>query len=186
MKHLLKIIFLLSLFINIYFIFIKITLYKAKQNFTVPFLIKDVSKKDGVDFLMNRIRKENPKLLPKKYYLINIWDIMCAPCIKEIPILDSLAYNIQRKDIGYIFLTENGNKIIFDLIKRKKIKVDNFVFMNDANDYISSVLKEKNVKNKSYPIQLIINKNGEIKYFDGGVIKTSNDTTLINIINKLP
>ncbi len=187
MKFVVRIALPISLIFNVYF------LYQVYENYQFHkitsnnlFSIKKISFPSGTNYLLNRLKKEQPQLINKNYIFINIWNIGCGPCIKEMPILDSLSLNINRKDIGYVFLTENSKDLITSFLKRKKIITENFVFINDANDYISSVLNEKGIKNKAYPIQLIIDKNGTIIHFDRDIIKNSKDTALINLIENLP
>ena len=97
----------------------------------------------------------------------------------------SLIENIGRNDIGCIHLTENGNALVNKFLKQKKITLRNFVFMNDGNDYILSLLKQQNIKNKSYPMQLILNDKGEIQYFGGSFIQSSKDSILLSEFKKL-
>ena len=77
-----------------------------------------------------------------KTIFINFWATWCKPCIKEMPLLDSLADNINRQDIGYIYITENGDKSINQFREKHKINSRNFIFINDADIYISSILKD--------------------------------------------
>jgi thiol-disulfide isomerase/thioredoxin len=149
--------------------------------------IKKVSKKEGNSFLFSKIKNSySEKLNNKKYYFLSIWNILCRPCIKEMPLLDTLADNISRKDIGYIFLTENGESIINEFRKKHNINSRNFNYINDADIYISSILESHNLKNRVYPIQLIIDNEGNIKYFQLGAFESSKDSPVINCAKKLP
>jgi thiol-disulfide isomerase/thioredoxin len=166
--------------------------YKMIQNekltklFIKNFNIKDVSTLDGSNFLLEKIRTSGDKSLKnKKYYFISIWNTMCKPCIKEMPMLDTLAMTINREDLGYIYLTENGDKMINEFRKNHTINSRNFSFINDADNYISSILKSHNLKNRQYPIQIIIDSVGNIKHFQIGTIESSKDTVILNCVKKL-
>lgn len=187
MKSIIKIGLPISLLLNIWFLYKIYQNYQFRTTFSSHiFSVKKISLDSGTSYLLNRIKKEQPNLVNKKYLFINIWNIGCGPCIKEIPTLDSLSLKIKRKDVGFVFLTENGEKLIASFLKRKQINVQNFVYINDANDYISSILNSKGLKSKSYPIQIIIDKKGNIKYFSRDVVKSSKDSMLIKVIDKLP
>lgn len=149
--------------------------------------IKNVGLNQGNIFLFKKIKELSPEYQKsKKYYFISIWNTLCRPCVKEMPLLDSLADNINRKDLGYIFITENGDKSINQFREKHKINSRNFIFINDADTYISSVLNEKKIKIRQYPIQLIINKNGSIIYCQTGTIDSPKDSTILRAIKNLP
>ena len=159
---------------------------KLTKLFIKNFNIKDVSTLDGSNFLLEKIRTSGDKNLKnKKYYFISIWNTMCKPCIKEMPMLDTLAMTINREDLGYIYLTENGNKMINEFRKKHKLNSRNFSFINDADIYISSILKSHNLKNRQYPIQIIIDSVGNIKHFQIGTLESSKDTIILNCVKKL-
>ncbi len=148
--------------------------------------IKDISLKEGESFLFQKIKGIHPEYeKTKNYYFISIWNTLCRPCIKEMPLLDSLADNINRKDVGYLFVTENGEKIITQFREKHKISSRNFKFVNDADIYISSILKSHNLESRQYPIQLIIDNKGDIKYFQVGTIESVNDSLIMNCIKHL-
>ena len=159
---------------------------KSIERIMGNFNIKNVSTIDGSSFLLEKIRMSDDKSLKnKKYYFISIWNTMCKPCIKEMPMLDTLAMTINREDLGYIYLTENGNKMINEFRKKHNINSRNFSFINNADNYISSILKSHNLKNRQYPIQIIIDSVGNIKHFQIGTIESSKDTVILNCVKKL-
>lgn len=186
MKFILRVLLPISLIVNVFFLTIYYQKYKTKKENESLYPSKENAKTDGTAYLKKRIISEYPELISKKYYFINIWNLVCGPCIKEMPILDSLANHIDREKIGCVFLTENGDKVVGDFLKRKKRNLNNFTFINDAGYYISSIMTLKRSEVTPYPIQLIIDVNGNIKYFASGTIQSTNDTTLINLMNRLP
>jgi thiol-disulfide isomerase/thioredoxin len=187
-RKLIYIIFFLSLSCNVYVVYDYCQRLQEKylaDAFIENVKIKNISLKEGDDFLFEKIKSSYPELKNKKYYFISIWNTMCGPCIKEMPLLDSLADTINRNDFGFIFLTENGDKMIREFIERRKISSKNFNFINDADVYISSILQSHHLKTRQYPIQLIIDINGDMKYFKTGTIETTSDSLVINCIRGL-
>ena len=148
--------------------------------------VKNISLKNGSDFLFEKIKTSYPEYQKtKKYYFISIWNTLCGPCIKEMQLLDSLADNIDRKDFRYIFVTENSDNMINQFLKKRNISSKNFSFINDADIYISSILKSHNLKTRQYPIQLIIDDKGAIKYFQIGVFESSTDSVVMKCVKDL-
>jgi thiol-disulfide isomerase/thioredoxin len=186
MKFILRILLPISLIVNVYYGSFYYQQYKMREANKSMFPSKENAREDGMIYLKKRIMKDYQQLASKKYYFINIWNLVCGPCIKEMPMLDTLVTNINRTKIGCIFLTENGDKVVNDFLKRRKHVPVNFSFINDADYYISSVMSQKESQVTSYPIQLIVDPEGNILYFASGAIQNANDTTLINFMNRLP
>lgn len=189
LRKLIYLIFIISIGCNIYVAF---DYYRRLQDkrFGEAFIentkLKNIGLGQGNDFLFNKIKNLYPEYQKnKKYYLISIWNILCKPCVKEMPLLDSLADNANRKDLGYVFLTENGDKTITQFLQKHHISSKNFIFLNDADTYISSVLKSHNLKNRQYPIQLIIDNKGNEIYFQIGTIDSSKDSLVLNCIKNM-
>lgn len=189
MKKIAYILFSISVLLNIYYTF---DYYKTLQNqeFAKIFIentkIKNVSMEEGNTFLFEKLDFVLPKHSAKrKYYFISIWNTLCKPCLKEMPLLDSLAEKINRPDISYIYLTENNYDLVHKFRKVRNLNSKNFVFINDADLYISSVLKKHNMNVRQYPIQIIIDSNGNEKYFQIGAIEKSDFLRLINICKSI-
>ncbi len=193
MKRSLKIIItllVLSFGLNIYYIIDYFEFVKRKKeleqimNFNKE--IKNISYKTGTDFLLHKIEQTNPiAFKKKKYYFISVWNVICVPCIKEMPLLDTLTENINNDNVGYIYATENGDKMITEFIKKRKLSLKYFTFINYADPFISALLKEKKLKNRQYPIQLIIDKFGKILYFKIGTIESANDSEILKLTKTL-
>ncbi len=176
----------ISIGFNIYFIYSFYQGYQYRKVFEESMRGRYNKISDGTAYLLDRIAREQPQLLDKKYYFISIWNMTCGPCIKEMPTLDSLAALIPRKDIGYIHLTENGNKLVQAFLKRKQLSPRQFVYMNDGNDYIMALIRSQGMKGKGYPLQVIIDRQGKLKHFGGGYIRQANDSALNAVIKALP
>lgn len=182
-------IFMLSIGCNIYIAYHyynRLQQRKFSEAFIENHKIKDITSSQGKNYLFNKIDSLYPNYeKTKKYYFISIWNTLCKPCIKEMPLLDALANNINRKDFAYLYITENGNNLINQFRKKHKIDSKNFIFINDADIYISSILKTLHLKNRQYPIQLIINNNGDILFNQIGAFESSKDSSILNSIKRL-
>lgn len=186
MKIIFGAILLISVGFNAYFIHDYFQAELFKDSMTAVMEGRYDNLPDGTNYLLKRISGEQPQLSQKNYYFISIWNIACGPCIKEMPTLDSIADQIDRKDIGYIYLTENSDVMIRGFLKRKNISSRNFVYINDANDYIMALMRSQGIKGKGYPVQVILDKHGNVLHFGGGYVESVRDTTLRSQMNALP
>jgi len=185
-KTVFRIALAISLGFNIYFIYTFYQGYRFAKVFDASMQGRYDNISDGTAYLLGRIAREQPQLLGKKYYFLSIWNMACGPCIKEMPVLDSLAALIPRKDIGYIHLTENSDRLVQAFLKRRQLSPKQFIYMNDGNDYIMALIRSQGLKGKGYPLQAIISSKGELKYFAGNYIQHVNDSTLHAVIGALP
>lgn len=94
-----------------------------------------------------------------KYIVINWWATTCAPCIQEMPGLNSLVEK-YKSNPEVVFLA-----IAFD----KKEKVENFLKSKKFN-YIQTVGNNETAKlfGKSYPKNIIVNPQGIISFYSEG------------------
>ena len=148
--------------------------------------VGDVKWGKGLQMFNDSVKKKYPELKTKKYFYINMWAMFCHPCIKEMPWLDSLSGTIDRKDVAYIFLAGESDKATNSLIERKKFKIKNFVYLNNMNDFISSVYNEQKKKSVVYPTVLIIDAKGKIYHSSTGAFANRNEAKeFVDMINKL-
>jgi thiol-disulfide isomerase/thioredoxin len=148
--------------------------------------VGDVTWGKGLGMFNDSLKTKFPELSGKKYYYINMWALFCHPCIKEMPWLDSLAGTIERKDVAYIFLQGNSDKSTNDLLERKKFKIKNFVYLNNMEDFISSVYNEQKKKSVVFPTVLIIDSKGKIYHSSKGAFENRNEAKeFVDLIEKL-
>jgi peroxiredoxin len=103
-----------------------------------------------------------------------------------MPWLDSLAGTIERKDVAYIFLANNSDKSTNDLLERKKFKIKNFIYLNNMEDFVSSVYNEQKKKSVVYPTVLIIDAKGKIYHSSTGAFSNFNEAKeFVDLIGKL-
>jgi thiol-disulfide isomerase/thioredoxin len=148
-------------------------------------VIDKITWSEGLKSFVSRLKAKDKTVARKKYYYVNVWATWCGPCVKEIPWLDSLAGTL-KKDVGYVFVSDQSDKGVTDFIKRKKYNVKNFVFLNDMNDFVSGICNEKKITSKSYPMVLIIDNKGKIlHYSDGAYGDVKEAKEFVDMINKL-
>lgn len=191
MKWFIGIALVVSLGVNIYFTVEEITL---QRNLEFGKLVNknlgggkltNTTWKQGLELFTKALKTKNRSLLNKKYYYINIWASFCAPCIREMPWLDTIADTL-RKDVGYVFLSDMSDEVADKCIKRKNFTINNFVFLNDMNEFVSAICNERGVKNKAYPMVLILSNKGELLHYSVGAYGNVREAAgFAEIINRL-
>ncbi|MEC5173964.1 TlpA disulfide reductase family protein [Chryseobacterium nepalense] len=113
------------------------------------FPIEEYKDKDGKNFDSNYLKGKNT--------LINLWFINCAPCIKEIPILNELKESFPNAN--FIAITHDPlDKVNNFLLKR------NYTFyqVTDAGKQLQSYLMVQR-----FPMSFILDKEGKIREITG-------------------
>jgi thiol-disulfide isomerase/thioredoxin len=182
-----KILLAVSIGFNVFFVWAVIRIHNNKvKSEEFGGVINHTTWTRGLESFVTKLKEKDESLANKKYYFINVWVTWCIPCVIEIPRLDSLAGTLN-KDVAYVFVSDQTDKIISDCIKRKKYNINNFVFINDMNDFVSGICNERTVTEKSYPINLIADNKGNIYFFSIGTFETVQEVKgLASIINRLP
>jgi thiol-disulfide isomerase/thioredoxin len=64
--------------------------------------------------------------VPGKAKVVNVWATWCAPCIGEMPILNSVAKAYASKDVTFVAVSvdENGPADVDPVLKRGRVKID--------------------------------------------------------------
>ena len=68
------------------------------------------------------------KSLQGKVVVINFWFRECAPCVEEIPFLDSIQQHFKNKNVVFIGISSNSKESIIEFTKEK-----NFSYKMIAN-----------------------------------------------------
>ena len=152
MKRVFKIGFILSLSINVFFIIEEFFKRKSKElehvkNNVMGLELSNTNWEHGLELFTQKLREKDTALLNKKYYYISTWTNWCKPCIREMPWLDSIA-GALNKDVGYFFVTELSDELAEKCMERTKYHIENFIYLNDLNTFISAICNEKGTKNK--------------------------------------
>lgn len=133
--------------------------------------------KDGFGTLKKRVKSR------KKYIFASTWANFCLPCLKEMPMLDSLAGMFNNIDL--VFVTDVNDSIATNCLKKRKIVLKNSRSLNDMNDFISSVCNEAKIITKSYPMHIIMDTTGNVVYFSAGAFgNIAAARPLIDALNK--
>lgn len=189
MKYILGICLLLSLSLNVYLIVDDIRITQSQEfgqlvNKSMGIGISKTKWTQSLKIFQTKLTEEHKPMLGKKYYYINIWTSWCAPCIREMPWLDSLAGNL-RKDVGYVFVTELSDVVANKVIHGKNYNLKNFIFLNEMNDFVSGICNEQGIKNKVYPMVLILSNKGKVLHYSVGAYSNKNEASgFADLINK--
>lgn len=186
MKKTLLILFTISIMFNLFYLAKSFLANKHENEIRSLYIVKPISKSDGLNNLKQQLSNLNPNLLHKNYF-IQIWDtIRCSEnSINYMLQLDSIALNISNNNLCFLFISEMENNHINNYINNHNIKFKKFILLNNVGDFISSIYFQKNQKFKKSSSQFIINKDGDITYYKTSLfIDPLNDKLLIRNINK--
>lgn len=94
----------------------------------------------------------------KKLTMINIWGTFCKPCIDEMPTLQELYKEYEKKGVNVIGVVADGdtNEIkAFEILKKTKVEFTNLI-PNEKfqKDFVS--------KTNAVPVTVFLNSKGEI------------------------
>ena len=107
---------------------------------------------DVADMNNNRIRTKD---LKGKINIINFWFKACAPCVAEIPDLNTLAKKYKNNEINYLAITTDSSSEIVDFLKKHPF---DFTIIPNGND----LFRKKFQLMWAYPFTIITNKNNVI------------------------
>lgn len=109
---------------------------------------------------------------------INFWFTNCPPCIKELPLLQSL-YQEFKNDYNFIAITFDSNEKVSSFIEKHEF---DFTHLINAKNYIDDL------DISMYPVSVFLDTKGIVKYSDEGY-QINNSRDLDNkkkeIISKL-
>lgn len=101
--------------------------------------------------------------------LINLWFIGCRGCIEEMPALNLLKSKYKDK-VNFIALTFDKNEEVSKFLNKKAF---DFTHLTDNKELIEEI------GTKPYPENIFIDKNGFIKYIEGGIGSGDNLNSVI-------
>ena len=151
---------------------ITIIMRDDKNNYFDPY--SEPKKLIGKHFPIENFKNANKKQYSKNYLkekptFINFWFTRCLPCIEEIPIMNNLKDKYGDK-VNFLAITYENKTAVDDFLKKKNIKFQ----------HITNSKKEiENLKYSSYPTNLILDKNGNVKYVYGEISSFQDDIELI-------
>lgn len=195
MKKFLYLLFTFSLGLNVSFIIKKMAVSKKFNAHQSLFLIKDISHKEGFKTYRDKIGSDNIKT-----NIIYFWDSLnFDQCKSGMRQLDSFASIRGKYSFNYIFATEMEEAAANGFLRRKGIEYKIFKIMGDADDFISGVynekpapsdmyfmgdkqIKPKKFGNKRKGYYLLMDKSGEILYYNYRFVLPLQDPQFINKI----
>ena len=151
---------------------ITILMRDDKNNYFDPY--SEPKKLIGKHFPIENFKNSKQKQFSKNYLkgkptFINFWFTRCLPCIEEIPMMNNLKEKYGDK-VNFIAITYENKKSVDDFLKKKNI---NFQHITNSKKEID------NLKYSSYPTNLILDKNGNLKYVYGEISDFQDDIELI-------
>ncbi len=167
--RLIVILIVLSILINIKLITKEYHYFKWKSLMTKTF--------SSISINNNKLDKEIKNFSNNKkykYLYFSSWETFCSPCIKEMPLLDSIFSKYNSK-IACYFISD----ITKDTAIKKRLKIKHFEFLYSQNNIISAIHNHFSIKTKTYPLNLLIDTNLKIYYFSNSAIESKEKIKLI-------
>ncbi|WP_047419097.1 TlpA disulfide reductase family protein [Cellulophaga sp. Hel_I_12] len=91
--------------------------------------------------------------------MINFWFTKCAPCIDEMPVLNTI-YDQYKNDINFVAITYESKETVSAFLKKYPFKFKHLV---DAQSFTDSL------ELKAYPLNLFLDANGVLQYIENGI-----------------
>ncbi len=106
--------------------------------------------------------------------ILNFWFTSCAPCIKEMPVLNALVDSFAGKPVSFYAFTYEKTDEVENFLKKKQFKFNHAV---DAKSIIDKLGVSQ------YPLTIILDKKGLVRYISQSEIITYEQ--IKNQINRL-
>lgn len=152
--------------------------YRSAINNTFTELLKFGNGDPAQDFIFTN--KDNKKIhlnsFKGKVIYIDLWATWCGPCIEEFPYLNPLKEKYKNRDIVFITLSIDDNKILWkkSLIKLKATEIQGIIDRRKLEDY----------RVISIPRIIIITKDFKIAAMAGALPSNNNiDSVLQNLLS---
>jgi len=107
--------------------------------------------------------------------LISLWFIGCHGCIEEMPALNLLKSQYADK-VNFIALTFENSEDVFEFLQKEAF---NFIHLINNNVLIEEIATN------TYSENIFIDKNGFIKYIEGGIGNGDNLNSIIEHYEKI-
>lgn len=90
-----------------------------------------------------------------KALVLNFWFIGCAPCVKEMPILDQVSESYNNRNVAFVSMTYDKIEEVTRFLQKHPFKFQHVIDAREAiNKYGVS----------SYPLTVITDKNGIVRF----------------------
>lgn len=183
-KKALYIVLIISLIINLTYLLYRINQKNRKDEFFSIFNVTNISYPDGFAKLNKEIINKN---LQKPNYVIQIWDTLYLEFDKKIPYLlnaDSICKNTDK--VQCFLISSMYDESIQKCIKERNIHFNNFILINNMEDYISGICIAKGRKTKPTCATIIVKYQGDILFYEDKPIKhLDKDSKFLKILDSL-
>ncbi len=131
----------------------------------------------ALDFIVSDMQGNTTKLsdLKGKVVVLNFWFTKCAPCVMEMPSLNTVVETFKEKPVVFIAITFNTKQLIEQFLETHKF---DYKIAPNANDVITMYGVQ------SYPTSIVINQKGEIVLKELGY-RTNIESVLTQSIKSL-
>ena len=116
---------------------------------------KDKKKIENIDFLNSNSEKISINNYLGKSIILNFWATWCAPCRKEMPILDNLKSNKVFKNTEFLAVNIGNESYEKSKIFFKKLNINSLEIFFGSGSEIARKLKIRGL-----PTTILINENG--------------------------
>ncbi|WP_298753913.1 redoxin domain-containing protein [uncultured Psychroserpens sp.] len=157
---------------NIYTIYTEAEIAKNKHLDNRKSYYNDLINKSIPDFKLKNLNDKEflNNDFKGKITVYTFWFTKCQPCIREIPVLNNLKN--EFKNVNFVSMTFENKQILSDFINENDFKFINLYDTMELN---------KKLQIQSYPLHIVTNKDGIIKFvFSGGINIEEQLTTKIN------
>lgn len=97
----------------------------------------------------------NTGSIKEKVVVLNFWFSRCAPCVKEMPVLNELVSRFERRSVGfYAFTTDKANEVN-SFLQNREFRFTHIVDAKPLLDLLGV---------KAYPVTVILDQRGWIRY----------------------
>ena len=110
-----------------------------------------------------------------KPMLINVWFIGCRGCMEEIPALNLLKSKYADK-VNFVAVTFDEHRDVIKFLDKKEF---DFTHLTNKEELI------KEIATKPYPENIFVDKNGTIRYIEGGLGSGDNLDLVIDYFEKI-
>ena len=119
------------------------------------------------------------KNLLGKVTVINFWFIKCAPCIAEIPDLNSIVNKFGEQKVNYLAFSKDAEPTI-----KEFLKTNTFLFQHIPND--KATIEESFRLMWGYPSTMVVDREGRIvEIFRGAKLKSDPSVNVTVAVDSL-
>jgi thiol-disulfide isomerase/thioredoxin len=178
-----KIILLISFLINVYLIYSELKRHERMKEANESLKYLGVNENSEFKKEFKTFFKSEFGIEKVNYIVISTWANFCAPCLKEMPWIDSLSTTVKNINIQVAFLSDISKPDSKNKLANRKW--NNSKFYDLSNEQMSSIHNLIGLKTKSYPINLIIDSSLKVFYLnDNSVLNDSNFISTIKALNE--